>query len=118
MKKLRMSAAVLTAGMLLAGCGNDVVTETGWEAEYITVEYRAEEANVREAASEKTSEKDATLIAVLDFGSREHTYKVIVEPFTKDAMKASFEIVRKEIKRLAEGWGRYSEILHTVKADD
>ena len=54
MKKLRMSAAVLTAGMLLAGCGNDVVTETGWEAEYITVEYRAEEANVREAADRKS----------------------------------------------------------------
>ena len=84
--------------MLLAGCGNDVVTETGWEAEYITVEYRAEGSECEGSSIRKDIGKRRDSDCSAGFWQQEHTYKVIVEPFTKDAMEASFEIVRKEDK--------------------
>lgn len=95
MKKLRMTLAVLTVSMMLSACGNGAAAAPGREAEY---------------SAEK--ETDGALIAVLDFGSRKNTYKVIVEPFTEDAMQASLGILGKEIKRLMEGWIRYGELLH------
>ncbi len=72
MKEIKDERGCLNGlGMLLAGCGNDVVTETGWEAEYITVEYRAEGSECEGSSIRKDiGKKDATLIAVLDFGSR------------------------------------------------
>lgn len=112
MKRLRMTAAALTVSLMLSACGNGAAAASGWKAEYGAEKYRSGEAGLEETASEKKPERDGALIAVLDFGSRENTYKVVVEPFTKDAMQASFGILGKEIKRLMEGWIRYGELLH------